>query len=166
MGSTSTLFIFYTHMQTFTLATSAVNGLGRFVDGIPVAKLKDVNSVRLSSGIVKDLSTAVEGFITMHTEITEGQETIMKKYREEMMAMPIEERKEQKEDINQRLVKELESTLKSKSDELEELGKVMATVELGDDKYNKLKELFTEHAIGAYTDKDEYVSIADALEIK
>ena len=38
-------------------------------------------------------------------------------------------------------------------------------IEMSDDKYNKLKELFEEHGSGLYSNKEQYLKVIDALEL-
>lgn len=149
-------------MTKFKLSKRGVDNLSKFMDSIPMADFKTAKDVRLVTNIMKDLNESIADYHEMLEEYKTKQTEIFKKHRDAFLALPEEERDAKKPSADEAMKKEMDEIDTS---ELEAHQEMVIEVELGGDKYEKLKTLFNEHGTNRYQDKNAYLEVADALDL-
>jgi hypothetical protein len=158
-------------MQSFSLPTVRVYELATVIDSLEPKVLQDLKSIRLANGIVNDLKQVVKPFADKNDSILARQLDLLKPYQEEYKQADAagfanEEVKQAfAKDLDARYQKEVNEKFKEEVDALNLTGKELITVELSDEKFSKLKELFEKHSAEKYLKKDVLVEVADALKI-
>lgn len=150
-------------MTNLKLTKKGFDNLARFVDSIPVADLKTSKDIRLSINTTKDLNEANKEYLDMVQEYSDKQMVVFKKHKELYVALPEEEKSDEKQkEFQKEMNKELDE-LDTK--ELEAQHPMELEAELGNDKMAKLKEWFEAYGSSKYTEKEGYIEVADALEL-
>lgn len=155
-------------MKTFSLPAIRLAELVSVVDAIPPKDLGDLKSIRLSVGIVNDLKAALKDYSEKSEALTVLSVDLMKPYQEKFNAFlgtnPTKEAQDNfAKDLDKDFQAELNSKFATEIKALDEAGKVVVSVELGEEKFSKLKEFFTKYGPERYLNKKIFVEVADAL---
>lgn len=144
--------------------------LAQVMDSISPKELTTAKDIRLNVGLVNDLNA-------VNKELAEAVEKLNAKRREALKPLQ-EEYKEKSKDLSEEDVKKLSTELDAKflienkewleaeQKVVNELGEKEITVELGDDKFEKLKEWFIKFGQEKYTNKKILVELLDVLGIE
>lgn len=157
-------------MQSFSLPTIRVYELATVIDSLEPKVLGDLKSIRLATGIVNDLKLVVKPFADKNDSILARQLEAMKPFQQEYndgeKAFETEEEKKAfAKAIDARYQEVIGKQFTEEITALNATGKELIQVELSDEKFSKLKELFEKHSAEKYLKKDILVEVADALKI-
>ena len=153
-------------MKEFKLPLLRVYELTSVIDSIQPKDLGDLKSIRLAAGIVNDLKTLLKDYAEKSDALAQKQLEILKPYQEEYKAkgeLSEEEAKKFAAELDARFQAEVKEKFGTEQLALNEQGQAETAVELGDEKFGKLKELFEKNT-DKYLKKEVLLIVADALE--
>lgn len=157
-------------MKTLTLPIGKLYELATVIDAVPVSELVTSKDIRLTTNLVKDLRAPCGEYGEKKTNFDVVVEEMAKPFRERYTLESDKMDTTQKKEFAKLLDTELAEQIKAqRGDELkaiEETALSEITVELGDEKFAKLKELFEKHGSKFYIIKSVYNEVADALGVE
>ena len=156
--------------KSIKLGAQRVYELSTVIDAISPKELSVLKDIRLSAGIVKDLQNSCKEFSDKSNDLSVKQQQILRKYQEELQPKIKDLAKEDQDKLLNETNVKFQAEINEKYGEefkaMQEAGKAECTIELSDEKYEKLKDLFNKFAIQQYTKKDALLEVASALEIE
>lgn len=159
-------------MQSFTTKLVRVAELTGVIDSIAPKDLGTMKDIRLATGLVKDLQEASKEYFEKMTSVQLAQMAIVKPFQDQYKEQIVGKTEEEVKMITAKLDAELKAALAKYEEDhkddmkaFDEFGLKEVTVELGDEKFAKLKELFEKFGADKYLKKDACVEMADALKI-
>ena len=127
--------------------------------------LGDLKSIRLAAGIVNDLKALSKEYAEKQDVLTSKQLALLKPFQEEYNAkgeMSKEEKEKFAKEIDAKYQIMVREELGEEIQALNDAGQAEMVFELGDEKFDKLKELFEKNT-DKYLKKDVLLQVADAL---
>ena len=143
-------------MKSVKLKAIRVNEVAQLVDAIPTKDLGTMKEIRLASCIVKDLHKSIGELAEKASDLRVKQNELLKaegfseRFAEETKDKTDEEKKEVEAKINLEFQMLVAEKFKDELAELDELNKAEVEVELGNEEFEKLKELFEKYCIAQY----------------
>jgi len=156
-------------MKQIKLANIRVYELSTVIDNIAPKDLANLKDIRLASSIVKDLRDSCKEYSDKASDLSVKQQAVFKSYQEEASDKVKEMNKEEQDkflqELNGKFQNEINEKFKTEAEELNELANKECTVELSDEKHDKLVSFFEKYATAFYLKKDVLLLVAEALGI-
>lgn len=158
-------------MHEVSLPMLRLMELTSVVDSLSMQQIgSTIKDIRLATKMVEDLKAVCKPYAEKSDVFNRKQAELIKPYQDEFMmkkeSLSDQELKALEADVNARFAKESEEKYGEERKAIEEEGKQVVKVELSDEKFTKLKELFEKYAAEKYLRKDVLVEVADALGIE
>lgn len=154
-------------MGSVKLSALRVYELSTVIDSISPKDLITIKDIRLTSNLVKDLQTACKDYSDKMNDLGVKQQTLLKKYQESIKdkieELPEEEKQALINETNNKFQAEVTKKYGKELDETNKTGLGEITVELSDEKMERLKDLFDKYAAQMYVKKDILLEVAEAL---
>ena len=157
-------------MKQIKLKSFRVYELSTVIDDIQPKELANLKDIRLAATIVKDLQDGCKEYSEKRNDLSVKQQAILRKYQEELQPKLKDLSKEEQEKLTN------EANVKFQAEVNEKFSKDFAaleakaieecTIELADDKHDKLCEFFRKFAIQKYIQKAALLEVMEALGIE
>lgn len=163
-------------MKEFKLPAIRVNELASVVDSIKLSELETTKDIRITNGLVKDLRKSLTPLIeadeklleVINSQAKEVKENFQKEVSERLSDETLSE--DQKRAVvaeaNNRFNAEMALKFPAETQAMKDANQAELTVSLGNDEFEKLKQLFEKYGIKMYLNKEAYLQVADALEVE
>jgi seryl-tRNA synthetase len=157
-------------MKQLKLQAVRLIELAQVIDSISPKELTTIKDIRLNVNLVNDLNEANKELSTKVSDFQVKRNELLKpvqaEYKEKEKELDEEGKKKLAEELDKKFNEDHKEEFEAIQKEITELSEKELTVELSDEKHEKLKEWFTKYATDKYTNKKIYVLVADALGIE
>lgn len=154
-------------MKNFKLSGLRLVELVSVVDSIQPKDLGDLKSIRLCTHLVTDMKACLKELAEKNDALALKQKgfatPFQEKYQKESEALTDEQKKELAARLDKELKEVLEKELGEEQKVMTELLQQEMAVELSDEKFDKLQELFKKYSAEKYLNKEILIQVADAL---
>lgn len=156
--------------KSVKLKANRLYELSTVVDDIQPKELANLKDIRLASSLVKDLQEGAKEFSDKRNDLSVKQQAILKAYQERIQPLLKDLSKEEQDklaaDENVKFQVEVNEKFSKDFIALDKLGNTECTVELSDEKHDKLCDFFRRFAIGKYINKNALLEVMESLGIE